>query len=236
MRYVGWTINVVRRLKHHLYYARTARDRTRCGRWKQSLLQAGVSPVLRVVESGVEGDGKDAEVRWVAHFRALVGDRLTNLTDGGDGTAGHTVSPEARAKISAARKGRKATPEARANMRAAHLGVPLPRAQVEKISAANRGRVQPPEERAKRSKPRAPEAVAKSAAAKRGVKRSDKSRAKMRASHLGVPLSAEHKASLSAALRRKYEDPEIRAKYAAAAAKGRAAQAAKRRGIVPEKE
>lgn len=236
MRYVGWTVNVARRLKHHLYYAQSARDRTRCGAWKRSLLQAGVTPVLQVVESGVEGDGKEAEVRWVAYFRVLVGKRLTNLTDGGDGTAGYTVSPETRAKISAARKGSKATPEARAKMRASHLGVPLPRAQVEKTRAANRGRAQPPEERARRRGPKDPEAVARSAATKRGVKRSEESRAKMRAAHIGVALSPEHKASLSAALRRKYDDPEIRAKYAAAAAKGRAAQAAKRRNFSDEKE
>jgi hypothetical protein len=50
-----------------------------------------------------------SEMRWVAHFKS---DKLTNLTDGGDGTLGRVNSPEHRAKISAARKAHKTTPEA----------------------------------------------------------------------------------------------------------------------------
>ena len=43
-----------------------------------------------------------------------------NQTSGGEGGSGHTLSTEAREKISAAHLGRKATPAARAALRAAH--------------------------------------------------------------------------------------------------------------------
>lgn len=191
-RYVGWARIPGRRYKGHLRDARNGRDKTRCGFWKRSLLAAGVLPVMTVIESGTGSGYVAAERRWIAYYRSLCGGKLTNLTDGGDGTLGYQMTPDQRAKISAARRGTKATPAARAAMSAAHLGYKHTPDQTAKIAAANRGRHQPEEERAKRRKPRAPEAVAKSAAAKRGVRRSDESRAKMREAHLGKPLTAEH--------------------------------------------
>lgn len=195
VRYVGWTTNPSRRLKTHIRDARNGRDQTRCGNWKRSLLTFQVTPVMEIVESGVGGGYGASEIRWVAHFREKVGEKLTNLTNGGDGTSGRVNSPEHRARISAYRKGRKASVEARSNMRAAHLGKKLPPEQIKKIADANRGRKQSLEERQKKSiagKRRTLEAIEKTASANRGRKRSAESRAKMRAAHLGVPLSPEH--------------------------------------------
>jgi hypothetical protein len=59
---------------------------------------------------------------------------LHNRTDGGDGVSGFTHSPETRAKLSAANKGKTLSPETR-----------------EKLSAARKGETFSPETRAKMS-------------------------------------------------------------------------------------
>ena len=95
-----------------------------------------------------------------------------NLTDGGDGARGCLATPERRAKISAANKGRKLTPEQRARFIAGiksrkmppKLGKPChtPESRA-KISAASRGRL--------KDYKHTPEARAKISAAKQGRKR-----------------------------------------------------------------
>jgi hypothetical protein len=57
-------------------------------------------------------------------------------------------SPETRAKISAANKGRKATPETRAKISAAHKGKKRTAEHRAKISAAQKGKKHTPETRA----------------------------------------------------------------------------------------
>lgn len=142
IRYVGWTIDPKKRLYKHISDAKLGRDQTYCGNWKRSLLRDGVRPILTVIETG-KGDGwKEAEVRWVAHFQ---GRRLTNLTEGGEGTLGYKHrrkwhhTPEQKAKIGAAHRGRKHSSEAKANMREAHLGKKHTPEQTAKIAAANKG-------------------------------------------------------------------------------------------------
>ncbi len=202
IRYVGWTTNPKVRLWSHIGTARTGRDLTYCGNWKRMLLTAGLRPILTIVETGV-GDGwKAAETKWIAHYREM-GSKLTNLTDGGDGTRGYRLpleqrlkpkhTTESKKKIGDAHRGRKHTPETRANMRAAQLGKKHTPEHTAKITAALTGRKQPPEERARRcGRKMSPESVAKTAAANTGKKRTEECRDRMRASHLGVPLSPEH--------------------------------------------
>lgn len=222
VRYVGWATNTRQRLQRHLSDARSGRDRTYCGRWKRMLLASNVVPVLVVVDSG-QGDGwKTAEQKWVAHFKSLE-HRLTNLTDGGDGTRGYTLPPERRrkltpeqkAKIGAANRGRKHSAEARENMRLAHLGRQHTPEQTAKIAAANRGRKMPAEEKARRTGYKmSPEAVAKGAAARRGKKRSQEFAEKMSAALTGRTLSPEHVAKVVAAHTGKKRSPETRARIA----------------------
>ncbi len=213
VRYVGWTTDPKRRLKAHVRDARSGRDVTRCGCWKKSLLTVGLLPVLTVIDSGVGGGYGASEMRWVAHFKS---DKLTNLTDGGDGTIGRVNSPGHRAKISAARKGRKATPEARANMSAAHRGHKHTPEQTAKIANANRGRQQSDEERARRRGPKSPEAITRSAASRRGQKRSQEFCEKMRAVNQGRKLAPDHVAKVASAHRGSKRSPEARARIAEA--------------------
>jgi hypothetical protein len=72
------------------------------------------------------------EVRLIA-FARDAGMRLVNSTDGGEGVIGYVLSPEARAKISAANKGhtwnkgKKRTQEMRAHMSKIRRGKPTKR-------------------------------------------------------------------------------------------------------------
>ena len=200
VRYVGWATDTKRRLVRHIAAARANRDQTYCGRWKRTLLEVGVEPILTVVESGV-GDGWGlAESKWVTHFRST-GHNLTNLTDGGDGTRGYTVPLEKRRKLTDEQKrkigdshrGRKHTSESRTNMRLAHLGKKHTPEQTFKISQANSGKKRPigaiqKTAEANKGRKQSPEEVAK----RTGRKRSLESRERMRRAHLGVPLKPEH--------------------------------------------
>lgn len=150
VRYVGWTVDVSRRLRLHCID--DSRDQTNCGRWKRKLLKDGVLPVIFVVETG-NGDGcKEAEKKWISFYRNQVGDRLTNVNSGGSGHIGHVVSAEVREKLRRSRLGKRASPEtirklrgqkrceaAREKMRKAHLGVPLSKEHAAAVAAAHRG-------------------------------------------------------------------------------------------------
>ena len=171
MRYVGWTTNPKKRLALHLKQATRGYDTTRCGNWKRSLLREGVTPTLTVVEEG-EGPGwAAAEVRWVAHCRALSGELLTNLTEGGEGALGVTRSPETRAKMGAASRGRKHSEEVKALLRAQRLGSKAADEVRARMSVAHQG------------KTKTPDVIEKSAAFWRGRKHSDATKEKIRASH-----------------------------------------------------
>lgn len=108
--------------------------------------------------------GIDEELAFLAERERIdqlrrLGLQLTNLTDGGDGTSGWLKSPEWRAKVGAAHRGKVVSPEVRAKISAAvrasgYVHSPDARAR---ISAGNRGhrrnvgRVQPQHERERRA-------------------------------------------------------------------------------------
>lgn len=137
------------------------------------------------------------------------GVKLTNMSSGGEGVAGFRHSPEARANMSEARKGRKHSDETKRKM-----------SEVRKVKNAFKGRAHSDETKAKISatkkanptmywlgKKRDPEVGRKIADALRGRtgrKHSDEVRAKMSAVQRGRkcrPFSEEHRANLSAAVK-----------------------------------
>jgi hypothetical protein len=128
LRYIGKSCVPHDRLTIHLKearYAREARSANKVFRrhnWINSLLSAGVSPQLEILEHEAEGRGswQAAERAWIKFFRDC-GVDLVNGTDGGDGV---TQSPEVRAKIRAANTGRHQTDEEKAKRSLANLGKP----------------------------------------------------------------------------------------------------------------
>ena len=141
---------------------------------------------------GASQDALNAIERWhIAKLGSLVPNGY-NLETGGK--SGGRLSPEARAKLSAAHKGKIISPEHRA-----------------KLSKAGKGRINSPETRAKMSE------------ARRGKSLSPESRAKISEARRGKPLSPEHRAKISNGLRGdkhplygKTHSPESRAKMSAA--------------------
>jgi len=105
IRYVGKTIQPLKtRLQAHLNAAKRGKNH-RCN-WIRSLLKKNDSPIIHLL-SEVEGDGCKEEIEKIAYFKST-GTRLTNQTDGGEGTLGCHPSPETRKKQSEVHKGNKA--------------------------------------------------------------------------------------------------------------------------------
>ncbi len=149
-RYVGVTKDLKRRGKDHL---RGCGVGPYCKNWIKLLCSVGIRPIVIILEIVPDHQRKDAEQAWILGFRQI-GARLTNLTDGGEGTLGRKLSSETRAKISAALtglQGQGKSPEHRAKISAALMGRVLSTATREKMSAARKGRVQSAETRAKMS-------------------------------------------------------------------------------------
>jgi len=148
VRYVGKTWNTVTRLTRHVKDAQRDKDNSYCGNWKRALLKEGVIPVLTVIEIGSGPTWGAAEKRWVSHFRSVVGDKLTNYTDGGEGFQGQHRD-ETKLKMSRASLGKRKTPEHAANIAAGRKGwVPSDETR-QRMREAQLGKVQPPEQSAK---------------------------------------------------------------------------------------
>lgn len=144
-----------------------------------------------------EADAFDHERQLIAEFRST-GHPLCNKTDGGDGISGYRHSaetrakwvgrknsPERRAAISAANKGRVMTEEFRAKVSAGLKGRPVSEETRERIAAAQRGRTVGEVRRAK------------IAAALKGRRLSDEEKAR----RLPLTHSAESRAKHSAAMK-----------------------------------
>lgn len=131
----------------------------------RKLLNQGYKPTIHLLET-VEGNGSEQEKQWIAFYRQVGIKPLTNVTDGGEGTAGFVPTAEHRDKISRALTGLKRSEETKALVREARAKQWQPAHRVphseetrvkirqtladpivrEKIGAANRGRKRTPEE------------------------------------------------------------------------------------------
>jgi hypothetical protein len=139
VRYVGITHEEpAKRLAKHLYLARLGKT-YHMSNWIRKLVADGVQPTLKVIHSG-KGPGWGAVERWWIQWHRERGCQLVNSTEGGEGALGHTVSAEARAKMSAARLGKPLSPEHRAILRVRNTGKKMSREAIAKTAAFWRGR------------------------------------------------------------------------------------------------
>lgn len=149
VKYVGVTCQKPRaRLAVHVSAARY-REKSPVRSWIKGLLKQNQRPLMEVIETVPQGgDWQEAERAWIARYRSD-GVQLKNITEGGDGARGVVVTPEARAALSRALKGRKHTPEARANMATASKIRGIPKETREKAHVACRRETRSPETEAK---------------------------------------------------------------------------------------
>lgn len=157
---------------------------------------------VRVASDLRETDAFAEEARLIAlHGRADLGaGTLLNLTDGGLGQRGRIVPLKHRAKIAAFARTRTHTPETRAKMSAAKKGKPKSPEHVANVVAAlRRPEVREKLAAASRERGQSPEARAKLSASLSGRKLSPEHVAKMRARK----QSPEHIAKRLAAIRRR---------------------------------
>lgn len=174
IRYIGKSIRGIKRAWQHR--GRDAEGNPYKAAWIRQLAVEGLRYAVRVIEELSDASNiNEAECRWIAHGHAHAW-RLTNLTDGGDGgplRLGKKHTPETRALMSAAKKGKPALPAVAAALRTAFAGRKHSAETIAKMRAAHRGKVFSPEHRARMS------------AAHAGLKASDEARAAMSASRRG---------------------------------------------------
>lgn len=125
IRYIGKTIlNPSQRLCSHVSEARRSdidRRHYHKNRWISNLLAKGAYPEVIILETVLSDDWQDAEKRWIQKGRDL-GWRLTNLSDGGEGTPGYPCPDEKKLHLSKLLSGRKRSQEAIERTRQKLLG------------------------------------------------------------------------------------------------------------------
>lgn len=123
VRYIGYTSQgLAKRISQHRSCARRGRPQRCYTWWRKCVREYGAEPIVEVVESGTGHDaGVKAEMAWIAYARR-VGLRLTNHTDGGEGTTGYTPSDDVRASMSEFMKRIVRTDEWRQRIGDAHRG------------------------------------------------------------------------------------------------------------------
>jgi hypothetical protein len=185
--YVGYTINPFARMREHM---RLDSNNKRKNTWLSSVWRWHGVPEMVIIESGSGPGWKDREMFYIAKYRAE-GYDLTNITAGGQGGAGKTLSPEHRAQISARAK----SPEAQAHRL--------------RLAESRRGTQVSDETRQKVSegvRKRLPELKQKWSEKRRGRLKSEEHKRKIGLAHKGKLVSSETRAKMSA--RAKDRTPE----------------------------
>jgi len=174
-------------------------------KWKNIAAKHGVNVEI-CARWGTEEEALQHETLLISCMKDL-GINLANIADGGNGPTGYKFTPEQKLKMSIKRKGKKLSPEVRAKIAAAQKGRPGKAWTEEdriKASMARKGRPgKPMSDEAKKklsenNGSKRPEVKAKIAATLRGGKASDESRIKRSLATKGVPKPPEHVAKIRA--------------------------------------
>jgi len=135
LRYIGITIKTPEeRLKEHLRNTYEHDGSYHVHRW---IRQSTYRPSIVILERNPV-DLFEAERLWIADLRSQ-GARLTNMTDGGDGTIGYVFDEEVKAKMSASANARWSRPGERERLSAFQTGKKLSQEHRAAISASMKG-------------------------------------------------------------------------------------------------
>jgi len=211
IRYIGKTQyqTVEVRFKQHLKDSARGKEYY-VYRWMRILQQDGLIPQVCVLESGAGAGVDEAEKKWISWYRPW--GRLTNLTDGGDGSSKLFQSEEKRRKISESWKYRVVSEETKRKQSEVRRGKVPKRGEAWRLKVS-----QMCIERNKQ--PRSLETRQKTSATMKGRKRGPftlEHRQNISKGRIGIkmktPCSAEARAKLSKALTGRIIKPESIAK------------------------
>lgn len=105
IRYVGKTVKKLKdRFMDHLSESERGIKTYKCN-WVRKLLKEDVIPEINLLDEVIEEDWVFWETYWISQMKEW-GFRLTNQTNGGEGTHGYKLSKEQRKKMSVHRKGK----------------------------------------------------------------------------------------------------------------------------------
>lgn len=213
--YVGQTVKTVaQRWGEHVKHA--AKSKVPSGK---SIAKHGKDAfTVREIDTAVSREDLDnKETRWIAFYDTVV-PKGYNLSVGGKGRSGMPLTPEHKARISAALKGRERSPEHCASLSTANKGGTRTPEHKARISAGLRGHTHTTEARAKisfanKGKLYTPEVKARISATLTGRTLTPEHRDKIIA---GMKThSPEAKTKMSASHRGKHHTPETKAKISA---------------------
>ncbi len=195
LRYVGQTTKAPEeRLKSHLCPS-SLRQHSYVARWLRGLANQVLRPLVLTLDRAFSQEELDRlEVGWIAKCRAE-GRHLTNLSDGGDGPWGRVVSPETRAKISEAQKGRPRKPHTEewrrtqsVWMKAYRTEHPVSKEHLQRLAAQKLGKPLSPETRAKIAASR----QANPTFHRAGTRHTEEAKAKVSRNRRGKHMGAAH--------------------------------------------
>ena len=161
IRYIGVTTDLRRRERQHRYQLSADKMNSGLREWKDNLRKAGVGLLAIPLETHqcLEST-REAERYFIRELRSQGTHGLLNIHSGGAWCSDTTkspehrakmsisqrlrferepMSPEIKAKIAAASKGRKLTTEQRTHLSIIHMGIPQSPETRAKISVSNRG-------------------------------------------------------------------------------------------------
>ena len=118
IRYVGKTVKPEQRLYMHVYIAVTGRRGSHKDRWIKELDRLGLRPEMVKLATCEHSEWQRVEREMIATLRAS--GRLTNLTAGGEGID-MPRTPEWRARIGQAHRGKSVSGETRQRLRDLNL-------------------------------------------------------------------------------------------------------------------
>lgn len=188
------------------YVGKGSRSRAYTTQWRSTYWHRMVNKyglVIEIVAYFYEEEAAfEHERDLIAELRAN-GNRIVNLTDGGDGASGAKRSEETRRRMSEAAKRRPPpkpmSAETRAKMSASHKGLKQSPEAIAKTAAFHRGRKRSPETLARMSEATkgknvgryvGPETRAKLSELGKGRQHSDETKRKMSAAKVGKPLGS----------------------------------------------
>lgn len=103
IRYIGKTNIPKNRIRNHIYEAKRNKWNSHKNNWIKQLLSEGNKPIFNIIEEVDYEKWEDAEIYWIAQFKAWNFD-LVNKNPGGIGVKFHT--DDTRKKMSEQRKGK----------------------------------------------------------------------------------------------------------------------------------